>query len=214
MPMTRSLMMQARRDLELAYGQRPELKLSINLFGAHFESLRIVEELRTIFGGSTIRFSQLVLEMTERQPVADIDRARAVIRRLRRLGARVALDDAGTGHSGLANLQTLGLDVLKIDKLFVDSIGATGGALPIIDSLIRLGHELDMEVIAEGVETIEQVRYLRARGVSAAQGYLFAPPLPAASYLELVVATASGAAADPGGAAPAAVSARPRTAAA
>lgn len=189
MDMTRSLMVQARRDLDGPFGDRPDLYVGINLFGAHFESLRIVDEVKSIFGNSRVAFGQLLLEMTERQPVSDPDRARAVIRRLRQLGARIAIDDAGTGHSGLANLQLYSPDVLKIDKLFVDTIGTVGGT-PVIESMIKLGHDLGMEVVAEGVETWAQVEYLRARGVTSAQGYLFAPPLPARSFLRLVEALA------------------------
>jgi sensor c-di-GMP phosphodiesterase-like protein len=188
LPMTRKLMENVRDDLNAAYGERPHLSLSVNLFDDHFESLRIVRDIETIFGGSQIAFRQITLEITERQPLANIDRARVVIRRLQELGSRVALDDAGTGHGGLAYLQQLGIDVIKIDKLFIDTIDAGDHPSPILDSLIKLGQELGMELVAEGVEAVEQVAYLRSRGVTAAQGFLFAPPLPARAFLDLVAA--------------------------
>ncbi len=188
LPMTRRLMETVRDDLNAIYGARPHLSLSVNLFDDHFESLRIIRDVEMIFGSSQIAFKQITLEITERQPLANIDRARVVVRRLQELGARVALDDAGTGHGGLAYLQQLGIDVIKIDKLFIDTIDADDSPSPILDSMIKLGHELGMELVAEGVEAMEQVEYLRRRGVTAAQGFLFAPPLPARAFLDLVAA--------------------------
>jgi sensor c-di-GMP phosphodiesterase-like protein len=184
--MTQSLMRQIRDDLAPVYGDRPSLTIAINLFNEHFSQLRTVDDIKQSFGGSAIAYRQLVFELTERQPLGDIDSARIVIRRLQELGARIALDDAGTGHSGLAYLHQLGVNVVKIDKLFVDSIGENRMPTPIIDSLIRLGHALGMEVVAEGVETFEQLDYLRERGADSAQGYLFSPPLPAQAFLDLV----------------------------
>lgn len=187
LPMTRALMERCRDDLSAAYAARPELKLSINLFEAHFDSLQLVTDVERIFENSGVAYRQLVFEITERQPLHNLERAQVIIRRLQALGAAVALDDAGTGHAGLAYLQKLGIDILKIDKMFVDVIG-TNGLAPIVDTLTGLGHQLGMTVVAEGVETFDQVRYLRALGVDLAQGYVFAPPLPAKSFLSLVEA--------------------------
>lgn len=187
-PMTRLLMEKVRDDLEKVYHERPHLKVSINLFRDHFDSIDITEDVEQIFGKSKIRYRQLVFEVTEREPLADLDTAKLVIRRLQSFGCRVALDDAGTGHSGLAYLQELAMDVLKIDKLFVDAIGTNRYAAPIIHSLVGLARNCHMSVIAEGVETVEQIEYLKALGISAAQGYVFAPPLPAAAFLKLATA--------------------------
>jgi sensor c-di-GMP phosphodiesterase-like protein len=185
-PMTLELMRRVRADLESTFGPRPALKISINLFNTHFGRLRTVNDVQEAFGGSDLSYRQLVFELTERQPLGDVGRAQVVIRRLQQLGARVALDDAGTGHSGLAYLHQLGVDVVKIDKLFVDTIVEDQTPTPIIDSLIRLGHALRMEVVAEGVESFRQLDYLREHGADSAQGYLFSPPLPKRAFLELV----------------------------
>ena len=83
-------------------------------------------------------------------------------------------------------MHQLEVNILKIDKLFVDTIGADTGTVPIVDSLIRLAHDLGMEVVAEGVETFAQLQYLRGRGADLAQGYFFAPPLPSGAFLRLV----------------------------
>ena len=108
------------------------------------------------------------------------------MRKLQRMGCRLALDDAGTGHGGLAYLQELGLDIVKIDKMFIDQLGKSRVGESITQSLTELATQLDMDVVAEGVENIDQVDHLKRFGIRQAQGYLFAPPLPAARYLALV----------------------------
>ena len=186
--MTTSLMEQVAEDLSDAYAANPSLKAGINLFNRHFNDLSIVSEIQLIFGNSTIRYEQLMFEVTERHPLENLERARAIIRRMQALGVKVALDDAGAGHGGFAYLQKLGMDVIKIDKLFVDSIGPDSEHVPIVDSLCQMAKGLGMVVVAEGVETEDQVAYLRRAGVDQAQGFLFAPALPASAYLELVAA--------------------------
>lgn len=187
-PMTIALMERARDDLAELYGRRPNLKLGFNLFAGHFEDVAIVADVERIFGSSPIEIKQLMFEVTERQPLPDVPRARLVIGRLQALGARVALDDVGTGHGGLSYLLKLGVDVMKMDKMFVDAIGTDRYSVAIIDSMVKLAEDMNLDLIAEGVETFEQVEYLRAKGVRMAQGYVFAPPLQAASYKALVEA--------------------------
>ncbi|WP_020178494.1 EAL domain-containing protein [Methylopila sp. M107] len=187
-PMTVALMERARDDMAEVYASRPALKLGFNLFAGHFENLTIVDDVRRIFEPSRIRLSQLMLEVTERQPLPDIPRARLVIAKLQALGARVALDDVGTGHGGLSYLLKLGVDVMKMDKMFVDAIGTDRYSVAIVDSMVKLAEDMNLDLIAEGVETIEQVEYLRGKGVRMAQGYVFAPPLPARSFKDLVEA--------------------------
>ncbi|GGE43271.1 cyclic diguanylate phosphodiesterase [Agaricicola taiwanensis] len=185
---TRSVMKRGREDLERVYEGRPELKLSFNLIAGHFASFDVINDVSTVFADSRIRMNQLVFEVTEREELPNIARARVVIARLQELGAQVALDDVGTGHGGLSYLLKLGVDQMKIDKMFVDAIGTDRYSTAIIDSLVRLASEMSMDLVAEGVETQEQVEYLRAKGVRAAQGYIFAPPLPAKAYAALAEA--------------------------
>lgn len=189
-PMTLSLMEAARDDLGELYGERPHLKLGFNLFAGHFDDVAIVADVERIFAASSIRMTQLMFEVTERQPLHDIARARLVIAKLQALGVRVALDDVGTGHGGLSYLLKLGVDVMKMDKMFVDAIGTDRYSVAIVDSMVKLAEDMNLDLIAEGVETLEQVEYLRAKGVRMAQGYVFAPPLPASSFKLLVEAMA------------------------
>ena len=189
-PMTLALMERARDDMAEVYSQRPSLKINFNLCAGHFDDLSLVDDVRRIFGSSNIRPGQLVFEVTERQPLPNVARARLVIAKLQAFGARVALDDVGTGHGGLSYLLKLGVDVMKMDKMFVDAIGTDRYSVAIVDSLVRLADDMNLELVAEGVETIEQVEYLRGKGVRMAQGYVFAPPLPAKSFRALVEAMA------------------------
>ena len=101
---------------------------------------------------------------------------------------RIAIDDVGTGHSGLSYMLKLGVDIIKIDKMFVDAIGTDRNSTTIVETLVDLAHNMRMDVVAEGVENFEQVMYLRELGVRSAQGYVFAPPLPGKSFLQLVEA--------------------------
>ena len=111
-----------------------------------------------------------------------------MIAALQGLGARVGIDDVGTGHSGLSYMLKLGVDFIKIDKMFVDALDTERYSATIIETLVNLARDMRMEIIAEGVETFEQVQHLRARGIRRAQGYVFAPPLSGASFLQLLEA--------------------------
>ncbi|VAW15370.1 diguanylate cyclase/phosphodiesterase (GGDEF & EAL domains) with PAS/PAC sensor(s) [hydrothermal vent metagenome] len=178
MPMTKKLMERVVADLAPMFRQTSDFYVSINLVAEHFEDDKIVRDVRRLFGGSGIGTSSLVFEITERRPLRDIAAARKTVGALQGLGARVALDDAGTGHGGLAYIQGLGMDIIKIDRMFVEAIGTAAVSAPIVDALLELGDQLDMSIIAEGVETEAQFAYLRERGARYIQGYLFSPPLP------------------------------------
>jgi sensor c-di-GMP phosphodiesterase-like protein len=186
--MTRALMSRARDEMAPVYGVRPRVKLGFNLFAGHFIDGKIVDDLKDIFGGSSIAFDQIVLEVTERSPLTDLTEARHIIAQLQGLGARVGIDDVGTGHGGLSYLLKLGVDLIKIDKMFVDALGTERYSQTIIETLVELARNMRMEVVAEGVETFEQVEYLRVKGITVAQGYIFAPPLPGGSYAALLEA--------------------------
>lgn len=184
-PMTLSLMQQVKNDLADLCRDMPEIKVSINLFDGHFRDGSIVEDVQAIFSGSPISFRQLVFEITERRPLDNSPQTTAVIAGLHALGARLAMDDAGTGHSNLAYMQTLGVDVIKIDRIFVDMIKPGTTQVPVLDGLISMAHDLGTEIVAEGVETEAQALYLRARGVVMAQGFLFAPAIKVGPFRDL-----------------------------
>jgi EAL domain-containing protein (putative c-di-GMP-specific phosphodiesterase class I) len=171
-----------------AYSIRPKLKLGFNMSAEHFSNDTIVRDIRTIFERSPIRYAQIFLEVTERQPLENLSRTRRIIATLQDLGVRIAIDDVGAGHGGLSYILKLGADIIKIDKMFVDALGSDNHSSTIIETLVDLAESMRMDIIAEGVETFEQVVALRERGIRTAQGYVFAPPLPGSSFLKLVEA--------------------------
>jgi EAL domain-containing protein (putative c-di-GMP-specific phosphodiesterase class I) len=191
-PMTISLMQQVKHDLAELCRDMPDLKISINLFEGHFRDASIVDDVQAIFGGSAVSFRQLVFEITERRPLDNNLTTNAVISGLHALGCRIAMDDAGTGHSNLAYMQTLGIDVIKIDRVFVDMVKPGTTQVPVLDALIAMARDLGTEIVAEGVETEAQALYLRARGVVMAQGFLFAPAIRVSQLLELAQALNGG----------------------
>jgi sensor c-di-GMP phosphodiesterase-like protein len=186
--LTRNLMRHARSEVGDAYCLRPELRIGFNLAARHLVDEAIVADVRDIFERSPIRFEQIVLEITERQPLENLTETRRVIAALQGLGVQIAIDDVGTGHSGLSYILKLGANLIKIDKLFIDGVGKDRNSIKIIETLVDLARNLRMDVVAEGVETFEQVVCLRGLGVPAAQGFVFAPPLPGPIFLQLLAA--------------------------
>jgi sensor c-di-GMP phosphodiesterase-like protein len=186
--MTRDLMRRVCAEAGRAVGARPALKVSFNFAGQLFSDETIVNDVRKIFSASPIKLSQVVLEVTERDPIENFTATRQTIAAFQGLGVRIAIDDVGTGHSGLSYMLKLGVDIIKIDKMFVDAIGTDRNSTTIVETLVDLAHNMRMDVVAEGVENFEQVMYLRELGIRSAQGYVFAPPLPGKAFLQLVEA--------------------------
>jgi sensor c-di-GMP phosphodiesterase-like protein len=186
--LTRNLMRKVCVEAGPTIGRRPDLKISFNFAGKLFGQPTIVKDVRNIFANSPIKFAQVVLEVTERDPIENFTETRQIIAALQGLGVRIAIDDVGTGHSGLSYMLKLGVDIIKIDKMFVDAIGTDRNSTTIVETLVDLARNMRMDVVAEGVENFEQVMHLRALGVRSAQGYVFAPPLPGSAFLQLVEA--------------------------
>jgi sensor c-di-GMP phosphodiesterase-like protein len=183
---TRALMRRVCQEAGAVLGARPHLKVGFNLTACHFANEEIVGDVRKIFKKSPLKLTQIVLEVTERQPIENLTETRRVVAALQGLGVKVAIDDVGTGHSGLSYMLKLGVDIIKIDKMFIDSLGTDRNSNTIIETLIDLAQNMRMDVIAEGVESFEQVLHLRDLGIRAAQGFVFSPPLPCAAFLQLV----------------------------
>jgi EAL domain-containing protein (putative c-di-GMP-specific phosphodiesterase class I) len=183
----------ALKELYPRLREDKQFKLSFNVVPRHMVSDGFIETLRRVVAGSKVSARQVMLEITERTELPDLDRAAAVVKELRELGFRVAMDDVGVGHSGLSQMKGLGANTIKIDKFFVDTITEGGSAATIVETLARLARDLHMTVIAEGIETFEQVQALIACGVEEGQGYLVSPPLPFGKFDELVEISQSGA---------------------
>ena len=122
--------------------------------------------------------------------IGDFSGAVATLRRLKNLGVRIAMDDFGTGYSSLSYLQSFPFDKIKIDQAFVANLGHSRQAVTIIRAVIALGRGLDLPVVAEGVETQEQLNFLAAEQCSEIQGYFVGRPLPIEEYADVVGRTA------------------------
>lgn len=184
--MTWQILQRALSGLQPLMKQDKEFKLSFNVVPKHLLSAGFVETLRRVVLTAKVSMRQIVIEVTERDELEDLPRAAAVVRELREHGFRIAIDDVGTGHSGLSRLKGLGANTIKIDKFFVDTVTVDASTTAIVEMLVGLAIDLQMNVVAEGIETEEQARALISCGVEEGQGYLVAAPLPLPKFLELL----------------------------
>jgi EAL domain-containing protein (putative c-di-GMP-specific phosphodiesterase class I) len=151
----------------------------VNLAARDLHNVELPDELATLLSAWRVAPDRLELEITESTILADPMRARSVLSRLSDLGVRVAIDDFGSGYTSLGYLKRLPVDVLKIDKSFVLSMNADEHDAVIVRSAIELGHNLGLEVVAEGVETAETWDELERLGCDLAQGFYLSRPMPA-----------------------------------
>jgi sensor c-di-GMP phosphodiesterase-like protein len=184
--MTWQIMETALKELHPHLRDDKYFKMSVNIVPRHLMSDGFVETLRRVVAGSRVSARQITLEVTERAELPDLEKAAAVVKQLREFGFRVAMDDVGVGHSGLSQMKGLGANAIKIDKFFVDTVTQDGAAATIIGMLVRLARDLQMTVIAEGIESREQIQALLACGVEEGQGYFVSPPLPFARFDEFL----------------------------
>lgn len=167
-------------------GGATAVNVAINLSPVQISSPTLTGSVRDALRRCGLAPERLCIELTETAMVHEPGAANAVLRELSAVGVRFALDDFGTGFSSLAYLSQLHLDVLKIDRAFVGSLGANGRDDAIVTAIVSMAQALSLEVIAEGVETPEQARILRELGCELGQGYLYSRPLPATQITSLL----------------------------
>jgi len=153
------------------------LNVSVNLSPRFVHQPEVFKDVLAVLHETGLDPHRLQVEITERTALTERDRTGRTLHRLRDRGIRVAIDDFGTGYSSLSYLRDFPIDVLKLDKSFVDGIGAVESGAAIVEAVITMGHALGMRITAEGVERAEQVSELRTLGCDAAQGFHFARPL-------------------------------------
>lgn len=163
-----------------------ELRIGVNLSARQFVQRDLAQSVATILAETGLRPACLELELTESLVMSDIDRAIAILSELRALGVLLSLDDFGTGHSSLSYLKRLPIDTLKIDQSFVRDIAHENDDAAIVASIISLAQNLRRGVIAEGVETPEQLSFLCRQGCSQMQGYYFSKPVSAEAFERLL----------------------------
>ncbi len=164
-----------------------ELAMSVNVAARQFDDPLLVPLVENILSDVGIPAAMFELEITESAACRRLDHTVDVMQRLSALGVRIALDDFGTGHSSLAYLQRMPLKTLKVDRSFVIEIGVSRRGESIADAILALAKCLDLEVVAEGVETEPQREHLAERGCDLIQGWLYKPALPPAKFLDFVV---------------------------
>ncbi len=162
------------------------LQLAVNLSPAQFMRGDVVSLVHSILLETGLAPDRLELEITEGVLIEDFDRGLSLLRRLKALGVRIAMDDFGSGYSSLTYLQAFPFDKIKIDRAFVINLGRNPQSAAIVRAVIDLGHGLGMSIVAEGVETQEQLGFLSAEGCDAVQGYFIGKPLPIEQYATLV----------------------------
>jgi diguanylate cyclase (GGDEF)-like protein/PAS domain S-box-containing protein len=162
------------------------LQVAVNLSPAQFMHGDVVGLVHSILIETGLAPGRLELEITEGVLIEDFDRGLALLRRLKALGVRISMDDFGSGYSSLSYLQAFPFDKIKIDRAFIINLGRNPQSAAIVRAVIDLGHGLEMSIIAEGVETIDQLAFLAREGCDGVQGYLLGKPLPIGKYAGLV----------------------------
>jgi diguanylate cyclase (GGDEF)-like protein/PAS domain S-box-containing protein len=178
-PLGRWVLRQATQQLARWRAENPEaaqLRVNVNLSARQFQYAGLVDDVRAAIADAGIDPASLTLEITESMLMADIESAKQTLHALRRLGVRLAIDDFGTGYSSLSYLKQLPVDVIKIDKTFVDQVDVDADDVALVDAVVGLGQALKMQTVAEGIETDGQWAMLRRIGIDHGQGYLFGRP--------------------------------------
>jgi sensor c-di-GMP phosphodiesterase-like protein len=169
-------------DLPGLLAHAPDFAVSINISAADLRTGHTIGLIRNLLRNGQAGAKNIKIETTEHS-ILQGEEAAAVIAEIRSLGIEIAIDDFGTGYSNFSRLQTLGVDILKIDKDFVDTIGSGEEGTKLLDHIIAMANSLGLSAVAEGVEAEPQARFLEERGIHLAQGWLFAKSIGISEFL-------------------------------
>ena len=164
----------------------PPLSVSVNLSGRQFHHQDLVEKVEAALQTSRLDPQWLDLEITETYAMQDADFTLAILKAMKEMGVRISIDDFGTGYSSLSHLKQFPIDTLKIDRSFVEDLASDPKEEAIVSAIIVLAHSLGMDVVAEGVETTEELKILRKHHCDKMQGYLFSRAIPPADFEALL----------------------------
>lgn len=156
-----------------------QLTIAVNMSARKFFHSDLVHQVQESISKYKLPYSSLVIEITETTAIKDFEHAVKIIQKLQSLGVHIHLDDFGKGFSSLYYLNRLPVNAIKIDRSFIQQIGQGQKENPIVNAIIAMAHSLNLDVIAEGVETNVQLKYLLGKGCHIMQGYYFSKPLPA-----------------------------------
>ncbi|HVF67493.1 MAG TPA: EAL domain-containing protein, partial [Pyrinomonadaceae bacterium] len=174
------------REWQKHYFIDEEVTVSVNLSSRQFSQADLIEQVSSVLRETGLPASNLKLEITESMVMENIDTAIGMLTQLRNLGVGLSIDDFGTGYSSLSYLHRFPIDTLKIDRSFVTQMTDNTENAEIVRTIVTLARSLDMNVIAEGVETRAQLTQLRDLGCDFGQGYLFSKAVSAPAALELL----------------------------
>jgi diguanylate cyclase (GGDEF)-like protein len=164
----------------------PAIPVAVNLSPRQFAHQPVVEMVTRVLERTGLDPTMLELEVTESVLMERVDEVVASLNELRDIGVRCSIDDLGTGYSALTYLAEMPIDAIKIDRSFIQRIDGAASGGSIVGAVIALAHSLDLVVVAEGVETDEQLQFLDTHGCDQVQGFRFSPPLPATEIVELM----------------------------
>jgi FOG: EAL domain len=161
------------------FPSRLPLKMSVNLSAQDFRKINLIEEIDQILMETGLDGNALSLEITESMLIEDINKTIDVLTEIKSRNIQISIDDFGTGYSSLNYLHRFPIDNLKIDYSFVSQMQEKNRNYQVVSSIIDLGHHLGLAIVAEGIETAQQMQWLQELGCEFGQGYLFAKPLSA-----------------------------------
>ncbi len=164
----------------------PAIRVSVNLSARQFEQANLVEIVREILAETQLEANSLELEVTESFLIVNMQRSVQILEQFRELGISLALDDFGTGYSSLSYLKQFPVNMLKIDRSFVQDVISNPDSAAVTDAIIALAKSLRLSITAEGVETQDQLNYLQIRGCDEGQGFYFSRPVPTEQMTEML----------------------------
>jgi diguanylate cyclase (GGDEF)-like protein len=164
----------------------PPLRVAVNVAAPQFRQGNLLEVIRGALQEAQLEPRWLEIELTESAVMTNPEESAEILERLSRMGVLVSVDDFGTGYSSMSYLRRFPIDKLKIDRSFVKDLGTRAEDASIVQAIISLAHSLRLKVVAEGVETSEQLKFLQSLNCDQYQGFHFSPPLPAAEFANLV----------------------------
>src|ERR687891_1755710 len=163
--------------------------MHVNLSGRQLQQPGLIAEVAQALEASAMEPGLLTMEITETVLMADTETVSQRLQDLKQLGVRLAIDDFGTGYSSLSYLRRFPIDMLKIDKAFVDGIGGEREDAALAHAIVKLSHTLQLHTVAEGIEEADQAAHLAALGCQDGQGFHFARPLVTSALTELLAQT-------------------------
>jgi EAL domain-containing protein (putative c-di-GMP-specific phosphodiesterase class I) len=160
----------------------PAIPIAVNVSVVEFRDRDFVSRFQRLVNEYGIDVNALQLELTETAVMDDVEHAIALLSELQAFGVKILLDDFGTGHSSLAYLARLPLNKMKIDKSFISRLESDVASRAVTDAMLALGHTLNLDMVAEGVESANELEYLQSRGCQQAQGYFFSKPMAGEAF--------------------------------